>query len=207
MVPRQTPEERRQAILAAAIGVFAQHGFDAATTDEIARAAGLSKGGLYWHFKSKDDILAALLEQFFNQELVVLEQLTLARDSTGIRLRQLGAQAADAMLQLESSQSVALEFYALAARQAHVRARIQSYYQRYHQRLADLIQQGFDKGEFRHGTAEQAALLLIAQLEGMALMWAIAPQPMPLREQVAAAIDLALHGLVGHNHDRGTRKR
>ena len=73
MAPKQSPEDRRDAILEAAIGVFAQHGFDAATTDAIARAAGLSKGGLYWHFRSKDDILAALLEQFFNQELAVLE--------------------------------------------------------------------------------------------------------------------------------------
>ena len=56
MTPKQSPEDRRDAILEAAIGVLAQHGFAAATTDAIARAAGLSKGGLYWHFKSKDDI-------------------------------------------------------------------------------------------------------------------------------------------------------
>jgi AcrR family transcriptional regulator len=190
------PEARRQAILAAAIGVFAQHGFAAATTDAIASAAGLSKGGLYWHFKSKDDILAALLDQFFNQELAVLEQLAVASGSTSMRLRQLGAQAADAMLQMEPVLPVLLEFYALAARQTQVRARIQTYYQRYQRLLADLIQQGYDAGEFRHSTAEQASGFLIAQMEGQALMWAIAPQLVTPREQVAVAIDLALRGLM-----------
>ena len=75
-----------KAILEAAIGVFAQHGFDAATTDDIARAAGLSKGGLYWHFKSKDDILAAILMQLFDQELM---EPDLRRLGLGVALRQI----------------------------------------------------------------------------------------------------------------------
>jgi AcrR family transcriptional regulator len=37
MASKHSPEDRRNAILEAAIGVFAQHGFDAATTDAIAR--------------------------------------------------------------------------------------------------------------------------------------------------------------------------
>jgi len=67
---------------------------------------------------------------------------------------------------------------------------------RIRQLFADLFRQGFASGEFRHDTAEQAAPLLIAQLEGMVLLWAIAPQLVPLRAQVTAAIDLALHGLL-----------
>jgi len=196
MAPKQSPEDRRDAILETAIGVFAQHGFAAATTDAIARAAGLSKGGLYWHFKSKDAMLAALLEQFFNQELAVLELLVSASGSTSMRLRQLGAQAADAMLQMEPVLPVLLEFYALAARQAQVHTRIQTYYQRYQRLLADLLQQGYDAGEFRHSTVEQISGFLIAQLEGQALMWAIAPQLVAPREPVAVAIDLALRGLM-----------
>jgi AcrR family transcriptional regulator len=193
---KPTPEARRQAIVEAAMGVFAQHGFDAATTDDIARAAGLSKGGLYWHFKSKDDILAALLQQFFNQELAALEQLARASGSAGARLRQLGEQAANAILQMEPVLPVVLEFYALAARQEQVRAQIQGYYQRYQRRLVDLLQQGYDAGEFRSCTAEQVATFLIAQLEGLALMWAIAPEVVSPREQVALAIDVLLPGLI-----------
>ena len=74
--------------------------------------------------------------------------------------------------------------------------RSRRYYQRYHRLLADLIQQGYDTGEFRHSTAEQTSGFLIAQLEGLALMWAIAPQFVAPREQVAVAIDLALRGLM-----------
>jgi AcrR family transcriptional regulator len=193
---RPTPAARRQAILEAAIVVFAQHGFDAATTDNIARAAELSKGGLYWHFKSKDDILAAILIQLFDQELGVLQQLLAAEGAVAPRLRQLVAHGVGAVQQLEALLPVMLEFYALAARKSDVRQFLQRYYQRYHQLLAQLFEQGFARGEFHHGTAEAAAITLIAQLEGMGLLWGIAPELVPLAGRSETALDLLLSGLM-----------
>jgi AcrR family transcriptional regulator len=193
---KPTPAARRQTILEAAISVFAQHGFDAATTDDIARAAGLSKGGLYWHFKSKDDILAAILMQLFDQELSVLQQLIVAEGAVAPRLRQLVAQGITAVLQLEQLLPVMLEFYALAARQNDVRQFLQKYYQRYHQLLAELFEQGFARGEFHHGTAEAAAITLIGQLEGLGLLWAIVPDLVQLADRAGSAVELLLRGLI-----------
>lgn len=196
MTDKPTPEVRRQAILEAAIGVFAQQGFAAATTDDIARAAGLSKGGLYWHFKSKDDILAAVLMQFFDQEMVTLARLVAAGGSASVRVRQLASQAAATMIQLEQVLPIVLEFYALAARQQRVRQWIQGYYNRYHRLLTTLLQQGYASNEFRNGTADTAALTLIAQMEGLALVWSIVPQVVRLPDQAEVAADLLLRGLM-----------
>jgi AcrR family transcriptional regulator len=193
---KPTPEARRQAIVEAAIGVFAQHGFDAATTDDIARAARLSKGGLYWHFKSKDDILATILMQLFDQELGVLQGLVAAEGAVATRLHQLVAQGVADVLQLEQLLPVMLEFYALAARKSDVRQFLQQYYQHYHELLMQLFEQGFARGEFHHGTAEAAAITLIAQLEGMGLLWAIAPELVPLADRSETAIELLLCGLM-----------
>jgi AcrR family transcriptional regulator len=196
LTEKPTVAARRQAIVEAAIGVFAQHGFDDATTDDIARAAGLSKGGLYWHFKSKDDILAAILIQLFDQELGTLQQMLAAEGAVAPRLRQLVAHGVDAMLQLEALLPVMLEFYALAARKSDVRQFLQQYYQRYHKLLAELFEQGFARGEFHRGTAEAAAITLIAHLEGMGLLWAIAPELVPLADRSVTAIELLLRGLM-----------
>lgn len=196
MTDKPTPAARRQAILEAAIGVLAQHGFDAATTDDIARAAGLSKGGLYWHFKSKDDILTAVLMQLFDQELGVLQGLITTEGAVAPRLRQLVAQGVAAVLELEQLLPVMLEFYAMAARQSDIRQFLQHYYQRYHRLLTQLIEQGFARGEFRHGAADTAALTLIGQLEGLGLLWAIAPELVRLADQSASALDLLLGGLM-----------
>src|SRR3954471_10460237 len=55
--------EAREALLAAALEVFARRGYGQAGVDEIAAAAGYSKGALYWHFSSKEELLMALVEE------------------------------------------------------------------------------------------------------------------------------------------------
>ncbi|MFA7436934.1 TetR/AcrR family transcriptional regulator [Castellaniella sp.] len=64
---RLTPEERVPQILDAALAAFSRQGFAATRMDDIARQAGLSKGGLYAHFDSKDAIFKALLDRSLNR--------------------------------------------------------------------------------------------------------------------------------------------
>jgi AcrR family transcriptional regulator len=57
---------RRQAIVAAVRGTFAEKGFDGTTTRELARAAGVSEALLYKHFPSKESLYAAMLDACAN---------------------------------------------------------------------------------------------------------------------------------------------
>lgn len=58
--------EKEQKILEAAIGVFSEKGFSAATTSEIARHAGVAEGTIFRYFKTKKDILRGILIQTIN---------------------------------------------------------------------------------------------------------------------------------------------
>lgn len=58
---RLAPEVRVLQILDAALVEFSERGFNAARMDDIARRCGLSKGGLYAHFQSKEQVFKALL--------------------------------------------------------------------------------------------------------------------------------------------------
>ena len=58
----QDKEERRGEILAAAKKVFARKGYHATTIAEIAKAARLSYGSIYWYFDSKDALFHELME-------------------------------------------------------------------------------------------------------------------------------------------------
>ena len=49
-------EETRQAILAAAERVFFKKGVANSSLDEVAAAAGVTRGAIYWHFSSKTDL-------------------------------------------------------------------------------------------------------------------------------------------------------
>ncbi len=57
------PERKRQRLLKAASSCFARLGFAKATVDEIARTAGISKGLVYVHFSSKEELLEAVLQE------------------------------------------------------------------------------------------------------------------------------------------------
>ena len=83
-------EERREEILDAAEKLFAAKGFDNTSTGDILDAVGIARGTLYYHFKSKEDILDGVIQRITDQlmqdageivrkkELPVLERLTKA---------------------------------------------------------------------------------------------------------------------------------
>jgi len=64
MATHAPPEVRRAQILEAALHCFGEKGLHAARMDEIARRSGLSKGAIYFHFASKEEIFLALFEAY-----------------------------------------------------------------------------------------------------------------------------------------------
>jgi TetR/AcrR family transcriptional repressor of nem operon len=60
-VTREQMAEHRQRILDCASRLFRAHGFEAVTVAAVMQAAGLTHGGFYGHFKSKDDLIAETL--------------------------------------------------------------------------------------------------------------------------------------------------
>lgn len=62
-IARAERRDARQELLSAAADVLAERRFHDASVDEIAERAGYSKGAVYWHFASKDDLFLALVEE------------------------------------------------------------------------------------------------------------------------------------------------
>jgi TetR/AcrR family transcriptional regulator, cholesterol catabolism regulator len=59
---RETVVDSRQEILRTAARLFQQRGYDATSMNDVAAALKLSKGGLYHHFQSKDEILFEIMD-------------------------------------------------------------------------------------------------------------------------------------------------
>ena len=60
---RRRPADRPAEILAAALEVFAERGFQAARLEEVAKRAGVSKGALYLYFETKADLFRAVVTE------------------------------------------------------------------------------------------------------------------------------------------------
>lgn len=58
---KEDAEKTRQAVLEAALTLFSRDGYSLTTLSRIAREAGFSRGPIYWHFASKDDLYEAVL--------------------------------------------------------------------------------------------------------------------------------------------------
>jgi AcrR family transcriptional regulator len=120
---RAQGREGRDELLGAALRVFARRGYRQAGVDEIAAAAGYSKGALYWHFSGKEDLLLALVEERIDapmREMVALlesapPERDMSLEASRAFARQLGGQR-DAVL-LER------EYWSLAIRDPELRAR------------------------------------------------------------------------------------
>lgn len=58
---KEEAEQTREDILHTALDIFCEKGYSKTTFDDIAKRIGLTKGAIYWHFRNKPDLLAALI--------------------------------------------------------------------------------------------------------------------------------------------------
>jgi AcrR family transcriptional regulator len=128
---RAEGRDGREALLDAAVEVFARRGYRDSSVDEIADRAGYSKGAVYWHFQGKDDLFFALLEERVDrpvrQRIELLESAPPERD--------MSVEASQALVEaLRDRRELLLldhEYWSQAVRDPKLRAR-------YARRQADL---------------------------------------------------------------------
>lgn len=70
---KEDAEKTRADILDAAEQLFANKGVQATSLDQVARAAGVTRGAVYWHFRDKRDLLAALRDRYRPPEIDIME--------------------------------------------------------------------------------------------------------------------------------------
>lgn len=198
-VRRRLPADRRvHQILDAALQTFAKEGFAATRIDDIARRAGLSKGGIYTHFKSKDDIFEALLAWALTPASVA--QPACPRDEP-VTVELLIERIVDRMYEDLSDERTVLTLRLLLADGARAPQRVaqwrQTVIEPHLAAIETLIRRGVEQGTLRVSVVAQAPWLLLAP--GLfAAMWRMAfgdATPALLSEQRMAHVAM-LHELL-----------
>lgn len=190
-----TEHESKAHILAAALAVFSEKGFAKASMNDIVRASGLSKGGVYWHFKSKDDLITAIFDQFFVEQLALLDAVLVNEGTAVAKLNQLAALTGDGVAELADHFPSPLEFYALASREDSLKEHLQGHFHNYQTKIKALVAQGIADGELHDQNSTNVANTIMALFEGLLLLWAVTPESIDLSVQVETAVQLLLQGL------------
>jgi AcrR family transcriptional regulator len=165
--PRPRRDEVRGRVLQAAGAVFAERGFAAASIDQVAAAAGFTKGAVYSNFGSKDELFLALMTAEVARRVEVVE--TALRTTTDLpdALAAVGAELSrrDATWQL-----LYLEFWQRAVRDPDVRRAFVASRRDLRARVADVVARFLAEHPVRSSwDAESLTVVLIALSNGLAL--------------------------------------
>ncbi len=186
-------EDRKNEILDAALEVFSEMGLGDASVDDVVKRSGLSKGTLYWYFKSKDRLIGALMKRFFTQELEKVRVLQQGPGTVRERLLRYSREVATVVKRMP--RALTLEFYAVAVRQKWVRNFLGELYVRYCAELAAVLREGIERGEFRKVNVEQTAAAITGLCEGLILLWALEPKAFPFENFFEASLRTMLDGM------------
>ena len=196
MSPRpDVSEERKDQILDAATNLFAQKGFSETRMDDIVQESGLSKGTLYWYFKSKDEIILSIFERMFSREFETLEGLVTADGSASNRLLCYTDRAIEDVRRMLRLLPLAYEFMAWAFRRKYVQDAFKLYINKYMDVLVPLIQQGVDSGEFRDYDPRSTAITIGAIFEGTILLWVYDNALVDPDKHIREGVQMLLEGI------------
>lgn len=192
---RPTRADTRARLLKAAGTVFAERGYDRASLDDVALAAGLTKGAVYSSFASKDELLYALMRERIHERL---ELVTEAAERHA-NVRDITDQAARGLAELISSQAewhlLFIEFWARAVRDPELRDEFARERRTARAVLASLLEeQAATAGVELPAPAEQLAVAVLALANGIAIEHLADPETVD-PSTFAVILDLLLERL------------
>ena len=183
-----------EAILRAAIKVFARSGFFNAKVADVAREAGVADGTVYLYFKNKDDILVSIfnyvMDEALDQGRKRLDEVTDPREKLERivhgHLDRLGRDrdlAVVFQVELRSSTKFMEQFSATKVSE-------------YLDMIRGVIEEGQRRGVFRKGiNTTIAAKVLFGALDEMATNWILSRRRYSLAAQATSVVDLFLNGV------------
>jgi AcrR family transcriptional regulator len=217
MVQRLTRDERReqnrQRLLESARTLFGQKGYGATSLDEIAEAAGLTRGALYYNFPDgKEDLFVALLEDRADERAAAIEQ-AFGKPSSGdvnVTLRQTQAAAGDWARNLVANR----EFHQLFTEFALHASREPKFARAFKKRETSIrraIAKVMDERAVGFGVelpipGEQLALGIIALANGLALEHAVEASNVP-DELLGQLVGLLILGIGASAESQRTNGR
>jgi AcrR family transcriptional regulator len=141
----RTPVKER--LLHVATRLFARHGFEGTSVQDIVDAAGVTKGAMYHYYGSKDDLLFEVYQQVLSMQISHLDEIAAGPGTAEQRLR---AAAADVVRTSGDNLDDLIVYW----RSFHMlpddkQAQVRAERRRYHDKFKALVDEGVAAGTFR----------------------------------------------------------
>jgi AcrR family transcriptional regulator len=193
---------KKQAILKTAARLFASQGFEATTTLQIAREAGVTEPLIYYHFKGKDDLFTRIIDATFSEYFSRIDELEKNPDSPFGQIQNLIELQYD--IAEEMPDEVQLIANACPARlndpEDICAGNVKEYRQRILGYLTHNTSEGINSGEFQQVPTDETAILILSVINGIVRYQKMNQDPdKGLR---SAAVDFCRRSLMNDNSNR-----
>jgi AcrR family transcriptional regulator len=185
----------RAQILHAALACFSNKGYHQTSMDDIVAESGLSKGALYWHFKSKQELFVSLIEWYMSAFGEEASHAWTDDMSATDKIRAMMMFFVDSSEQLIPFFKITIDFWAQTSEDEQLRAIFDEMLDNFQQQLRTIIEEGITNGEFRPVDTSQLALALIAALDALALYRTLLGDKIDVQSSVEALLEVVIAGL------------
>ncbi len=194
---RRTQAERseltRAALIAAARELFAEHGYAGVGTEEIVRAAGVTRGALYHHFEGKRELFAAVYERI---EAELAERIAAGALAANVDSPLEAMRAGSEMFLAACTEPEAQRIVLLDGPSVLGWDRWREIAARYGLGLIEAsLQAAIDAGAIAPQPVRPLAHVLMGALDEAAMLVARAEDPEAMRAEVGRTLDSLLDGL------------
>jgi AcrR family transcriptional regulator len=197
---REKQQRTRKSLLKAAAKLFCKRGLEGASIDEVAQAAGYTKGAFYANFKSKEELFLVMLDERFAAELERLD-----RALAGTREPEAEARAAAAdfihFAGDENWPSLYLQFVAHAALNEEFRQELATRHRAMRARIAEILKRWKEgTGHTPSVPVEEVTAMMSFMVDGFLVDRIVDPE---LSEDLyATMVGVFLRGLVAQAEDQ-----
>jgi AcrR family transcriptional regulator len=173
---RQRADETRHRILEAAEQCFARYGFEATGVAEICATAGISKGALYHHFPSKQDIFVELYERWMNGFVGEMKAVRDGAESVPRALMSMMRMIGVIFQTAAGRLPVFFEFLTKSARQPEIWKATTAPYRFFKDFFADMVRRGIAEGSLKNVDPERTAQILVSYGAGLVMQGVFDPE-------------------------------
>lgn len=194
-VSDEDKERRRAELMAAGRRVFAEHGFQAATMADVARAAGVSYGVVYWYFASKDELFHALMTAEEDALRGRIEAAVAAAPVDDLRGGLRAAVGATFAFFADDREAAALLFRDASLLGAAFEKHLFSIYGRFLDDLTGVLQDSQDRGTVRRAPPRLVAFAVASLVTSVALRRLRTDDGLDVAGAADLVVDLLFEGL------------
>lgn len=174
--PETNPETTKDKILEAGLSILRDKGVSGTSMNDIIRESGISKGGVYHYFPSKDELLLGLCDYFFEKyistSLTVIQSEADIAERSAIEMIDLLLQQQEAIIdQMNNDMKLFMDLYLEAMHNDDLKRVFNTQYKMVFEILCQLINEGKSQGDIRNDIETEllsAAMLAIFDGFGVA---------------------------------------